>query len=232
MQSALGQTKVKVKMKSGHSTSGLLKEYHDNDYLILEVADSVTLRVPMSAVEKIKELKYFGDRQAIVPWSYYNYTKFGITFIRTDFGLDGLEWNLHTLHGVHINETFESGVGIGIDRYGNVSSMPIYLGVRGEFGQGHVVPMLLANVGYGYMWEKENRASFNGIEHVSGGMYWEIGGGMTIRNPSTSYSLTLSYKSQGSKIDYDFVDWWTGASQAYQEKRLFQNVSLNFGVSF
>ena len=223
---------MKLRMANGNVIAGYLTEYHADDFMILEVTDSVYLRISLDDVSKIKNVRFLSEIEEATPWTYYNYTTFGITFIRTEFGLDGLEWNLHTIHGVHINDFYKTGLGIGIDRYGNVSSMPIYLGGRAEVSHGRSAPLLLGNVGYGYMWEKENRSEFNGIVDLSGGLYWELGGGITIRNPVVSYSISLSYKSQNSKIDYNFVDWWSGMDEMYQEDRVFRNIALNFGMSF
>ncbi len=231
MHSTVGQELVKIKLKNGNVVNGTLKEFHDTDFLILELYDDHEVTISMAQIHKIRYKKYTLNGIEEAPRKYYNNTSLGITFLKTDYGLDGLDWNLHTLHGKSFTHNYMAGIGVGIDRYGDMSALPVYLGGRAEFGREHIAPTIFTNIGYSHMWVKENRSEFNDIDFIRGGVYWELGGGLTIRNQKTKISLQIAYKHQSAQMDYSFDDWWTGAPSTFEEVRKFRNISLSIGIS-
>ncbi len=225
------QEMVKVKLKNGNIVDGKLIEFQNNDFLVLQLYDDYQVNISMAQIHKIKYKRYTLHGIKDAPRKYYNNTSLGVTFLRTDYGLDGLDWNLHTMHGKSFTHNFMAGIGVGIDRYGDMSALPVYLGGRGEFGRAHIAPTVFTNIGYGHMWVKENRSEFSDIDFIKGGMYWELGGGLTIRNKKTKVALQLAYKHQSSKLDYSFDDWWWGTPSTFEEKRNLRNITLSIGIS-
>lgn len=223
------QDRVKVKMKSGSTITGKLIEYKVDDYLIVEIYDNTNLRIPFNEFQSFKSLKHV-QFQLDDERRYYNYSALGLLFVGSN-GVEGLDWTLHTQHGIQWNHVFKTSLGIGLDRYGDFSALPVYLGGRAEVGKNRVAPSIFTNVGYGHFWVKDNRSDWREFDRVRGGIFWELGAGMTIRRPETHFSLSLSYKSQYAAIDYVAIDWG-GYVDEYHEDRIFRNIALTLGVAF
>jgi len=111
-----GQQSVKVKLKNGNIVRGKLIEYIDGDHLIMELYQDQTVMISLAQIHKMKNSHYTLINEIEEPRKYYNLTSLGVTFIKTDYGLEGLDWNLHTLNGINISHNYMAGLGVGIDR--------------------------------------------------------------------------------------------------------------------
>jgi hypothetical protein len=228
----LSQNTVKIKLKNGNKVEGSLLEIQNEDFIRLALYDDHVVKISFDQIYKMKYSRYSLNEVVEQQKKYYNFTSVGLIFIRTDYGLDGIDWNLHTLHGININHNYKVGLGVGLDRYGDISALPVYLGARGEFGLNHIAPTAYTNIGYGHIWVKNNRLEFTDIDEVSGGLFFELGGGITIRKPGTSISILLAYKHQVSSMSYSFIDWWVGMPNSFEENRQMRNIVLSIGFSF
>ncbi len=226
------QNRVKIKLKNGNKVEGNLLEIQNEDFIRLAIYDDHVVKINLDQIYKMKYSRFSLNEVEEQPKKYYNFTSVGLIFIKTDYGLDGIDWNLHTFHGININHNYKVGLGIGLDRYGDVSVMPVYLGARGEFGLNHIAPTAFTNIGYGHIWIKNNRLEFTDIDEISGGLFFEAGGGITIRKPGTSISILLTYKHQVSSMSYSFTDWWVGTPSYFEENRQMRNIALSIGFSF
>ncbi len=225
---------AKIRLKNGNKIEGEVIEMVSDDYIKLRIIQGEEITIPFDQIYKFKNNSYSYQSFADQRNGYFNYTSIGFTFISTggNGGWEGLDWNLHTLNGYRINSNYKIGIGVGIDRYLEISAAPVYLGTRVDIGKKHVVPTLFANVGYSPLWVKNSNEEWSNIVNIRGGAYWELGAGLTFRNIHSNFSLNLAYKHQSSEIEYANIGWWDSQGFDTIEKHQFRNITFTFGMTF
>ena len=74
---------------------------------------------------------------------------------------------VHTINGYRFHQLYNTGLGVGLDRYGTITSLPLYLSVRRDLFASRVTPMFNANVGYGWMWESDSYNEWDDFDNPS-----------------------------------------------------------------
>jgi len=226
--------KAKVKLLDGSKLRGEVLENRVEEFITLTMMDSLKVTI---GYEKIKWIK--GNTYSYHPFQtkdsgYFNYTSFGLIFLKSnEFSVVQPDWTLHTVNGLRLHPRLRVGLGLGIDRYGESSALPIYLSGRADLLTTRITPVANLNVGYAPMWIKKAQIEWGDLESVSGGFYWEIGAGIKFNYTKTALILNLGYKQQSADLEYANVWWWGGESgEDTVEYRTFKNIAFTIGLEF
>jgi hypothetical protein len=230
---AFGQsTKSVVKLKNGVVLRGEIVEFNQGDYLVIRVIEGQDMRISYDYIKsfKVKDGKF---REYTVPEKgYFNYTYGGLLFLKGN-SWDWLEANLtfHTVNGYRLNKKYYGGMGIGLDRYGTLTALPVYASLRTDFSDAKVSPTLNANFGYGFMWESTVFDDWENYNDVKGGFYYEIGAGIRVNYKKTALIFNYAYKHQDSELTI-VNEWWWRAEDIVVEHHKFRNMVLTVGLEF
>ena len=226
------RTKSKVVLKSGVHLRGEIVEFVQNEYMIMSVVDGQDLRIPANVIRSFKIKKGKLSTYNLPQQGYFNHTTAGFLFTKADrFDWVHTNMTIHTINGYRYNEFYSGGIGVGLDRYGSISSLPVYVAIRRDLFANKVTPMINTNFGYGWMWESDSFNEWDDFETVRGGIYWEIGAGLRINYRKTAFIINYGYKRQNSELTY-FNNWWWGGENWVEEKRKFRNMTLTVGMEF
>ena len=230
---AFGQsTKSVVKLNNGVILKGEIVEFTRGDYMIIHLMDGYDMRISLEDVRsfKIKDGKL--KEYNLPSTGYFNYTSGGFLFLKGG-RYDWVEVNMtvHTINGYRFHELYNAGLGVGLDRYGTTTSLPVYLSVRRDLFASRVTPMFNANVGYGWMWESDSYNEWEDFDNVKGGLYWELGAGLRINYKKTALIFNYAYKRQNSELTMTDDFWWR-EEDTVVEHHNFRNMTLTVGLEF
>lgn len=93
------------------------------------------------------------------------------------------------MNGYLINSHFSTGVSVGIDRYKNVTFIPIMLDLRWYILNKKVTPVLSAGLGYSLSSDKDNKAGY--IANPSLGLKIKV-------SRSTALNFSFGYRIQNN----------------------------------
>ena len=225
------ETKSKVLLKNGVLMKGEIVEFVQDDYMIMRIMDGTDMRIPANYVQSFKikkgKLKTFNVPQK----GYFNYTRAGFLFLKAnEFDWVEVYMSVHTVNGYRLNELYSGGLGVGLDRYGNTSALPVYLSFTRDLFASRVTPTFNANLGYGFMWVA-NEDEWNIVDNAKGGIYWEIGAGLRINYKKTALILNYAYKRQNSELTISEDIWWR-AETTVVENHKYRNMTLTVGLAF
>jgi len=224
-----------VHLKGGSKLKGLISRVDEENALNVNVSGlSEEIVVPFEYIKWFKSKAGSYRDTPMRPRGYYNYSYLGLIFMKaSEFTTVEPGWTLHTINGYRINPLFTAGIGIGLDRYGGVSSAPIYLSFNADITTSRYAPFVNLAVGGAPMWESKAYNDFLTYEQVQGGFYYSLGGGLKVNYFKSALVIMLSYKHQNAKMEV-IEDWWWGwgSPSQTQEIRKFKNLSLSVGMSF
>ncbi len=231
---AFGQHNLaKIHLKDGSIIRGIIVENEIDDYIKVMVLDTQQVVISYDKIKRFRSVSFKYNAFTSKQTGYFNETSTGLIFLKSsEFSGVSPDWTLHTVNGVWIRRGIRAGLGLGFDRYGETSALPIYISGRGDIGSGRVVPVMNLNLGYAPMWVKSSNSEWTNIDDVKGGMYWEIGSGIKIKGINSSLTLNLAYKHQSGKLTYENVWWWNGSGNVSVEKRNFRNIAFTVGMAF
>jgi hypothetical protein len=227
-------TKSVVRLKNGVLMKGEIVEFVQGEYMIMHVMDGYDMRIPAENIQSFKIKKGKLASYNAPENGYFNYTSAGFLFLRTNsFSSVDVNMSVHTLNGYRLFELYSTGLGIGLDRYGTLSSLPVYLSIRRDLKASRVTPVFNANVGYGWMWESDSFNEWEDYETVKGGIYWELGAGLRINYKKTALLFNYAYKRQNSQLTSVNNNWWWRSVESLSvEKHKFRNMVLTVGLEF
>lgn len=109
-----------------------------------------------------------------------------------DFENIDYSFGFRTVNGFQLNEHLSLGIGIGIDKYKNVTLLPITFDARATILKGKVSPVFTMNAGYAV-----------GLDDVKGGIVInpQIGIKTYISN-NVAYVFNIGYKLQRQEVTY------------------------------
>ena len=137
-----------------------------------------------------------------------------------------LNWN-----GYQFNRYLGTGFGIGMNKFGNYISLPIYATVKGYIKDSKICPFYFGDVGYGFAWRNEKEGNGYMSDNVKGGLYWQLGAGYQFNFYKSALVITLGYVNQNSKADYTYL-YWAMDGVEVSEKRLLRRVNFSVGFLF
>jgi hypothetical protein len=223
-------TKSKVILKNGVMMKGEIVEFVQDDYLIIHVMKGQDMRIPADYIRSFKIKKGKMSTYNLPKQGYYNYTKGGFLFLKAN-EFDGVQVNMsvHTINGYRYNQFYGAGLGVGLDRYGSTSALPVYLSIYRDLLASKVTPTFNGNIGYGWMWEIND--GWEEFDQVKGGLYWELGAGLRINYNKTALIFNYAYKRQNSELTISEDLWWR-AENTIKENHKFRNMTLTVGMEF
>ena len=230
---AFGQHNLaKIYLKDGSKIRGIIVENKFDAYIKVLVLDTQQIVISYDKIKRFKSVSFSYRSFYNKETGHFNETSAGLIFLKSNkFSDVAPEWTIHTVNGIRIRPKIRTGLGIGLDMYGETSALPIYLSVRGDIGSGRVVPVINLNLGYAPMWVNSSYREWTDIDNVKGGMYWEIGSGIKIKGINSALLFNLAYKHQSENLTY-IDEWWSRGGNISVVKRKFRNIAFTVGVAF
>ena len=136
-----------------------------------------------------------------------------------DFG-----YGFRMIAGIHDRKTVLFGVGVGIDKYREVTLLPISLDLRIPFSKSAIAPMIILNGGYSI-----------GLGDAVGGLVIDPSLALKIDLPKTKTTcfIAMGYKWQGADVQYTYVNYYSGKIYpTYTSSVFLQFFTMNFGMYF
>ncbi len=229
---------VKIFLKNGAKIEGAIIGSFDDSRLFFTINGDDSIAMKYDYIRKIqfkgKGAGYnkFDEKIASNPSIKSNafYHEFRTGFL---FGADEVSFAVHTLNGYQFNQYLGTGLGIGLNTFGDYLTMPIYATVKGYILDRKVSPFYFGDVGYGFAWRNNNNSDYYQVSNLKGGYYWQLGMGYQVNFFNSAFTMAIGYTNQDSQADYSYnPGYWGGSGFDVSEKRLLRRVSLTVGFLF
>lgn len=229
---------VRILLKNGVKIKGALVESFDEDKLKVSIDSSSNLLViPFDRINNIsfkgygrindKFKKRLENPPSLKVNSFYNEIRGGLMF-----GEDALNVALHSINGYQFSKYLGTAVGIGVNKYGNYVTMPLYAQIKGYLSEKKVSPFYFGDIGYGFAWKTSKNEDQFELDNLKGGLYWQLGLGYQINFYNSSMTFSLGYVSQDSKAEYVYYRPWDIDDVEISERRLLRRVVFSVGFLF
>jgi hypothetical protein len=115
-------------------------------------------------------------------------------------------------------------VGIAYDQYSNVSVLPFFISIRGDFLDNPITPFYFADLGSGPGWNSDDQ--FNMETDIDAGTTFHIGSGLRVYSSERiNIMFSLGYKSQ--KVTFS-ENIWDGSHRI--TTRTYKSLSFRIGI--
>lgn len=228
------ETQVTVYLKNGKVLQGAIITSIFDEYLTLEIDELTHLDIHF---DKIKSI-YFGQHaeEAKSKPAYEPKTGFihaadiGLLFGQTSYGV-APSFSANIVNSYQFNPHFGTGLGLGIDLYGNITTLPVYANLKGAFTKKKVTPYYFLNAGYTFAWANEH---YNDLEydHVKGGWFFQPGLGYQFNMAQSALLIGFGYRIQKVTLDYHTPNWQWDGEIFYHEEITIRRLSFSVGISF
>lgn len=213
--------RAKIKLHQSPTLRGYVSTPLEGDHVYLQQADSTQILLELSDIKKIKLV----NRHNKVDASLASYPLFAChagfyhqIFVGAAFGEEEVNGSLGIENGYRFNKLFALGLGLGYDRYENMSALPVYVQPRLYLKNGKVSIYYFTGLGYSPAWR--NKAQTNAFEkiEVKGGLMGRAGIAYQINFLKSALNFSLGYKLQKVETDYEYF------SQSHDRWRLYEPV--------
>ncbi len=155
---------------------------------------------------------------------YYHTFGMGLSFGNATPGLTaGL------INGYQWNRFIGTGIGVGYEMMDDISTIPLFLELKGFVKRGKVTPFYFLRPGYGIL-HNANVSMENRSEQ--GGKYWHAGVGYQFNFEDASMAISIGHLGQDALIKYSYTDWWSGDDTYVTEKRMKRRIALRIEITF
>lgn len=144
---------------------------------------------------------------------------------------------IQTINGYRLNPHWHGGIGIGLNRFEEITTLPVFISLRADMLKTKVTPFYHADIGYAFAWSSENNE--NGIfKEVKGGLMFHPGMGIKVHLGNTALHFAVGYLIQKNELEFnEFSSWPTfssfiPANSTYLQERTFRRFSFRVGISF
>lgn len=228
---------VKIFLKNGVKIQGALLESVDDRTIRVSMDDKsepFLIRYDLISKIKFKGSGYLNEdlqEKMVVPPklelnTFYHELRGGLLF-----GDENVSGTINTINGYQFNQYLGTALGVGMNKYGNYITLPIYASIKGYLKDQKVAPFYFGDVGYGFAWNSNNAEDAFVVENVKGGLYWQVGAGYQINFYNSSLVLSLGYINQQSSADYTYRYWAVDGVEV-SEKRLLRRINFSVGFLF
>jgi len=132
------------------------------------------------------------------------------------FGEEDVSFAVHMLNGYQFNQYLGTGLGIGLNTYGDYLTLPIYAAVKGYILDRKVSPFYFGDIGYGFAWRNNNNTDYYQVSNLKGGYYWQLGMGYQVNFFNSAFVMAIGYTNQDSQADYAYnPGWWVQRNDFY-----------------
>lgn len=224
-------SQVTVYLKNGQKISGQLQLSIYDDHISLAHDSLSQTYLSLKSIKKI----YFGRVPDDEPKPYFKHQR-GI-FHAAEMGLQigdnqnggSSTFTIHTVNGYVFSPHLMVGVGVGLDHFNGIRTLPLYANVRGIIIDRKVSPFYFAGVGGSWAWPA-NRGTGITYERSEGGLFAHGGLGYQINLARSALFLAGGYKIQQTDFAYNFEGW---QSETFiEEKRMIRRATVTLGFTF
>ena len=105
-------------------------------------------KIIISAATLLLSTNLFAQSSFEIPVGYTNITELGFNKAAFDHSKT-YSFSLHTINGMHFNQHFFAGIGVGYERgEGGGNNLPVFADARYFFGENKIKPFVNQNIGY------------------------------------------------------------------------------------
>ncbi len=245
------QRTVRILMADGTSMMGVITECTEIKRLTFLVngdsSNTVTISMdqvvlmdfglpPKAWENEISESGLSGlkEKKAIVENSERVYHSISLGLL---FGEDETNYFLGVESGLRMNDHFAVGLGLNYDNYDIISTVPVFVELKGYLHDNKVAPYYFVGAGYGFGWLNEPMDEFLiSNEKIRGGLFGHTGLGYQVKGNALSYVFRLGYKIQKTKISYQYnPEPWRSSLPVLTdvaEKRMFRRLFFSVSAIF
>ncbi len=229
--------KTKIVLKNGVKINGAILESIDDEYLKVRISmgaepilvnydhiKKITFRGDGTLNDKIKE--NIESSPGLKLNAFYHELRGGLLF-----GDENVSGGIQTINGYQFNQYLGTGIGVGVNKFGNYISLPIYASIKGYIFDRKVSPFYFGDIGYGMAWVSDKEQDGYSVNNVKGGLYWQLGAGYQFNFYNSALVIALGYVNQSSTAEYNY-DYWAIDGVEVSEKRLLRRVNLSIGFLF
>ncbi|NJN26382.1 MAG: hypothetical protein HC819_10595 [Cyclobacteriaceae bacterium] len=198
-----------IHLVNGKKVLGAVVTSYDDQTLTISVDGDTEF---VLRYDLIKKIRFRGNDKISDAWAtkiappaslrlhtYYHELRSG-----TLFGEENIDVSLHTLNGYQFNQYLGTALGVGLNKYGNYLTMPVYGQVKGFLLDRKVSPFYFGDIGYGFAWRNRADDEMFEIANVKGGLYWQIGLGYQLNFAKSALTFSFGYSSQASEARYHY----------------------------
>ena len=224
---------VTVELKNGRMLRGEMAVTVQDDYLTLVQAGQPLLHIAYRRVRTI----HFGSPPDRLPPPDRPYLTlrerfFHLGEINVLAGSRRYAPNtavgIHTVNGYHFHPQLGAGLGLGVDHYGLVTTLPVYLNLRGAVLKQKISPYYFVSAGSSAAWGHEPEAAIDRLR-VRGGWMLHAGLGYQFNFARSALLVHGGFKSQQTELSYRQNDGW-GSRSDIEERRTIRRISFGIGV--
>jgi hypothetical protein len=228
---------AKIVLKNGIIIRGGIVDSFDDSKLQVRIDSS---NIILLRYDHIKKISFKGNGKtgvdskeilALQPSlnieSFYHEIRGGLLI-----GEENTSFTVQTINGYQFNRYLGTGLGLGINKYGNYLTMPIYATIKGYLFDKKVSPFYFADLGYGFAWQTNKNENMFELDNVQGGLYWQVGLGYQINFLNSAMVFTLGYSNQDSKADYTYYRGWDISNVEVSERRILRRFAISIGFLF
>ena len=227
---SIAQKKVKVRISEFGVLKGYFLETFDSSGIVLSI-DSQRVAIPFDNIKVIRfydpsnKKPHIGNLDSFpqLERGYYHTIGLGLTFSEASPGV-----SLSMVNGYNFNRWFNAGIGLGIDQYDDMNTIPIFAEMKGYLKKGKFIPYYFLRPGYGFL------SNVDGQNETSkkGGIHWQAGVGYQINFYETAMSFSLAHVGQNATVSYIQPDWWGDDGIHIIEKRMKRRISFRIELLF
>lgn len=230
---------AKIVLKNGIKIKGGIIETFDENKLKINITGNDTILVRYDHIKKINFKKYgqasddfeekINSNPTLKVETFYHELRGGLLF-----GEESVNVSLQNINGYQFNKYLGTGLGLGINQYGNYLTLPVYATVKGYITDRKVSPFYFADIGYGFAWKTNKNEDLFELDNVNGGLYWQIGLGYQINFYNSSMVFSLGYINQDSKAEYVYYRPWDSSTSEFKvwERRILRRMAFSVGFLF
>ena len=225
---------VKVKLKNGVKINGGIVKSLSDKFLELDVSGDENVVIMFDHIRSISFRNYghirgdFSEKLKEPPKlninTFYHELRAGLMF-----GEENVSGSIQTINGYQFTKYLGTGLGVGLNKYGNSVTLPIYATAKGYLLDEKITPFYFGDIGYGFAWHTDENDHVFQVEEMRGGLYWQVGLGYQINFYNSAMTFTLGYVNQKSSIDYFINDSWRLDPVEVSENRTIRRIIFSVG---
>lgn len=212
---------VVVTLKNGNSLKGTLLQYRQFGYE-LQLSGATVVHIPLSDIDEIKAVSKTASR-------IYTGLQLGLFFgMRTNQDTENLVVapSVQLAAGYKWRHWLQTGVGTGLEQYGKIRVIPIFVEVQGSIWEEGLSPYYALKVGKGFAEVKDDFR----YQDARGGIMGEIQAGMNFRFKHFNWLVGTGYHLQKVTLEGVAPGWQneTKHVQYRHLRRLVTSTSVRF----
>lgn len=229
--------RAKIVLKNGIIVNGGIVESFDDKFLKVSIDSSNIILIRYDHMKRIifkGKVNTEGASEEILMLqpslnieSFYHEFRGGLLI-----GEENTSFTVQTINGYQFSKYLGTGLGLGVNKYGNYITLPIYATVKGYLYDKKVSPFYYGDIGYGFAWQTNKNETTFGLDNVQGGLYWQLGLGYQINFHQSAMVFSLGYLNQTSTANYTYFRGWDISDVEISERRILRRFAISIGFLF